>query len=279
MIDQAVKTFEELPHLKCQRTVKSLNALLTAYVDSKKFNQVENIFRHLPSKLSLTPDEYSYTITIQALCELGSSESLDTALELLNEMEKKGLKPNLVTFNNIFNGFYNGGRFLEGERIWGVMEKKEIAPDIRSYNARLRGLILAGMSSEACSLFEELKTKETKPDTFTYNAMIKGYCGEGKLDDARKVYNELLEDGTCVENRCTYEMLIPALCEKGEVLFALKLCTKSISSNCYVSVELVQLVIDGLVKQGKVDDAEKLLELAKSKSYSKSKLKVTSENE
>ncbi|KAL5731052.1 hypothetical protein ACHQM5_003814 [Ranunculus cassubicifolius] len=276
MLDHAGNMFDEMPELKCERTVKSINTLLNAYVDCKKFGEVEKLFRELPGKLSVEPDEFSYTITIKALCELGS---LDSARKLFNEMEKKGVKANVVTFNILLNAFYEAGRFLDGEKIWGRMEKKEVVPTIKSYNARLRGLVVAGKSSEAAKLFEDLKSMETKPDTFSYNVLIKGYCTDGKLDEAKKVYDELVNDPDNVENRWTYETLIPALCKKGEIDFALKLARKSILSNCFIHAASVQAVVDGLVKQSKMEDAEKFVKFAKSKSYGESKVKLPSKVE
>ncbi|KAF6135132.1 hypothetical protein GIB67_035203 [Kingdonia uniflora] len=38
MVDHAFKTLEQIPELKCDRTIKYVNALLSAYVDSKKYD-------------------------------------------------------------------------------------------------------------------------------------------------------------------------------------------------------------------------------------------------
>ncbi|KAE8650970.1 hypothetical protein Csa_000996 [Cucumis sativus] len=39
---------------------------------------------------------------MDGLCRVGRS---DEAMELLNEAEENGLKPSVVTFNTLFNGF------------------------------------------------------------------------------------------------------------------------------------------------------------------------------
>ncbi|KAF9589334.1 hypothetical protein IFM89_022670 [Coptis chinensis] len=261
MLEHAKKTFDELPELKCERTVKSFNALLTACIESKNYDKVEKLFRELPLKLNVVPDEYSYTIVIQALCEMGN---LGNALSLLDEMEGKGVKPNLFTFNVLLHAFYEDGRFLNSEMIWARMEKKQIVPDIRSYNAKLRGLVVAGKIKEAVKLVESLKTKETKPNTISYNALIRGYCNDGKLDEAKRVYDDLLKD-ELVPNRWTYEILLPAVCEKGDYVYALKLCEKSLENSCRIEAGLVQTVVEGLVKMSKVDEAKNLVSLARHK--------------
>ncbi|KAF8414052.1 hypothetical protein HHK36_002051 [Tetracentron sinense] len=275
MFDHASKTFDEMPKLKCERTVKSFNALLTACLDSENFDKVHKVFRELPSNLSINPDVFSYNIVIQAFCEMGS---LDSALSMLDEMEKKGVSPNLITFNTLLNGFYGGDRFSDGERIWGRMKKSNFVPDIRSFNAKLQGLVLGGKMAEAVKLVEELGTWGLKPDIFSFNALIKGFCHNGNLEKAKMIYSELAQND-CVSNRSTFQTLVPCLCKNGDFELALKLCKESISSRSFVDVALLQVVVDGLVKGSKVVEAKKLVELGWVNSYSHSSLKMPTEVE
>ncbi|XP_010241042.1 PREDICTED: pentatricopeptide repeat-containing protein At3g13160, mitochondrial-like [Nelumbo nucifera] len=269
MSEHACRMFDQLPELKCTRTVKSFNALLSACADSRNFDKVDQIFRELPSRLSITPDLFSYNIMVRALCDRGS---LDSALSFLDEMEKNGVSPNLITFNTLLNAFYGDNRFSDGEEIWARMEKSNCIPDVQSFNAKMRGLVLLGKTSEAVKLFDELKTRGVKPDIFSFNALIKGFCNEGNLEEAKKIYSEL-EKNDCTPNRPTYETLVPCLCEKEDFGLAFKLCKESLN-RCRVDAGLLQVVVDGLVKESKVEDAKKLVELGRSKSYSRSSLKM-----
>ncbi|XP_021719450.1 pentatricopeptide repeat-containing protein At3g13160, mitochondrial-like [Chenopodium quinoa] len=115
MFDHAHKLFDEMPELNCKRTVLSYNALLGTCVNSKNFDKVDGFFRELPGKLSIKPDVVSYNTVIKAFCEMGS---LDSALSLLDEMEKEGLRPNLITFNILLDAFYRKLRFLDGDKLW-----------------------------------------------------------------------------------------------------------------------------------------------------------------
>ncbi|KAF8409444.1 hypothetical protein HHK36_005520 [Tetracentron sinense] len=275
MFDNASKTFDQLPELKCERTVKSFNALLSACVDSKNFDKVEKLFRELPSNLSINPDIVSYNIVIQAFCEMGS---LDSALSMLDEMESNGVSPTLITFNILLNALHGGNRFSDGEGIWARMEKGNCVPDIRSFNAKLRGLILGGKTTEAVKLVEELRSNGLEPDIFSFNALIKGFCNDGNLEEAQRIYNEL-RDNDCVPDRTTFQTLVPCLCEKGDFDMAFKLCKESIGRRLFVDAGLLQVVVDGLVKESKVEEAKKLVELGRSKSYSKASLKIPSDVE
>ncbi|KAF5183383.1 Pentatricopeptide repeat-containing protein [Thalictrum thalictroides] len=264
MFDHAFKLFDELPQLNCQRTLLSFNALLSACVASKQFNKVEELFREMPLKLSISPDVATYNTVIQALCKMGS---FDSAESMLAEMESNGVTPSLITFNTIMHGFYFNGRFSDGERIWATMEKSGIAPDIVSYNGKMQGLLLnGGKISEAVELFKELHSSKVKPNHISYNFLIKAYCNDGNLEAVIRTYNRLLKNGY-IPNRTTLEMLIPSICEKGDIDHARKICEENVSVNCYISVGTLQTVVDGLVEVSRTEEAEKLVKLATSKMY------------
>uniref|UniRef100_A0A5B7BJW6 Pentatricopeptide repeat-containing protein n=1 Tax=Davidia involucrata TaxID=16924 RepID=A0A5B7BJW6_DAVIN len=272
MLDHALKVFDEMPEHNCDRTVKSFNALLGACVSSKKFDKVDEYFRELPEKLSVKPDVVSYNTLIKAFSEMGS---LDSAVLMVDEMEKNGLDPDLITFNTILDVFYWNNRFVDGEKIWARMEKKNVVPDIRSYNARLVGLVSEKKMSEAVKLIEELGTMGLKADVFSYNALIRGYCKDGNVEEAKRWYGEMSNSGI-VMDRGTFSILVPCVCEEGDFDFAFLLCKKIFDGRCLVDAALLQPVVDGLVKVSKIEEAKKLVQLGKSNCYSRYNLKMPS---
>ncbi|XP_052200991.1 pentatricopeptide repeat-containing protein At3g13160, mitochondrial-like [Diospyros lotus] len=272
MFDQASKVFDEMPEHKCDQTVKSFNALLGACVNSRKFDKVDGYFRELPEKLAVKPDAVSYNTVIKAYCEMGS---LDMAVSMVDEMEKKGLEPDLITFNTLLGAFYRNGRFPEGEKIWARMEKN-VVPDIRSYNAKLVGLVSEKKMSEAVGLVEELGARGLKADVFSYSALIRGYCKDGNLEEVKRWF-EVLAKGDCHPDRATFGAVIQFACEKDDLEWAFELCKDIFDRRCLVDGAVLQLVVDGLVKESKIEDAKKLVQLGKSNNYSRYKLKLSSE--
>ncbi|KAJ4980921.1 hypothetical protein NE237_031758 [Protea cynaroides] len=270
MYDHASKTFDQLPELKCPRTVMTFNALLTASVDSKKFDEVDRIFRELPPSLSVSPNRLSYNIMIRAFCEMGQ---FDSALGMLDEMERNGVQPDLITFTTLLKALYEGDRFSDGEKIWVKMGSLNCSPDIRSYNAKLDGLIRGQRMTAAFELIEELKTKGLKPDIFSFNSLIKGFCNEGNLEEAMRIYNDLAKDD-CIPNRRTIETIVPCLCEKGDFDLASTVCKDSLNRRCLINVGLLQVIVNRLVKESKIDEAKELVNLARSRNYSRSNLKL-----
>ncbi|XP_021719458.1 pentatricopeptide repeat-containing protein At1g55890, mitochondrial-like [Chenopodium quinoa] len=274
MFDHALKLFDELPELGCPRTVKSFNALLKAAVESKRFDEVFTLFQEVPADLGISCDVVSYNTLIHALCEVGK---LDEGLLMIDEMRAKGVSPSVVTFNTLLGAFYRERGFEGGELIWGIMDEYDVVRDVRSYNLKLQGLVDEGELEKAVALFESLESEGCKPDVGTFNVFIKKYCDEGDIEEAKRWYYVLLE--SCVPpNSITFSYLVPKFCDDGEYELAFELCKKMFKRQFVVDEALLQLVINGLVKESKIQEAEELVELGKSNSFVQYGLVIPSDN-
>ncbi|KAM1245686.1 hypothetical protein ACFX15_036213 [Malus domestica] len=273
MFENAQKVFDEMPEKSCERTVLSFNALLGACVNSKKFDKVDEVFRGVSQKLSIEPDVVSYNTVVKAFCEMGSLES---AVSMLVEMENKGVEPDVITFNTIMNGLYANNQFLAAEKIWSRMGEKNVVPDVRSYNARLLGLASEKKTNEVVELFEEMRNKEVKPDVFSFNALIKGFVNEGKLEEAKQWYRELVKS-SCALQKWTFQTLVPFVCEKGDLDFAFELGEEIFKRRLLVDVELLQVVVDGLAKASRINEAKKIVKLGNTNTYRRYNLQLPSD--
>ncbi|XP_022716037.1 pentatricopeptide repeat-containing protein At3g13150-like [Durio zibethinus] len=251
MFEYAQKLFDEMPELKCDRTVKSFNALLSAVVHSKKFDKAGKLLEQLPEKVGIEPDLISYNTVIKAFCEMGS---MDSAFSVVDTLEKKGLGPDIVTFNTLLDGFFSKGRIADGEEIWGLMERKNVVPNIRSYNSKLRGLVSENMMLKAVEMWEEMESKGIQPDVHSYTALITGYCNDGNLEQVKKWYSELKK--SFLPDRVTYLTLISFLRKENELEMALELCKEATDRRLIAGAAF----IDGLVKELRIEEAIQLVE-------------------
>lgn len=271
MVDHAHKLFDELPDLHCKRTVRSFNALLTAYFNAKKFDKVVQIFQELPSAVTIEPDVISYNIVIHAFCEMGSS---DLAISTFDSMENNGVEPNLISFNTLLNALYRNEQCSEAERLWCLMENKSIVPDVRSYNSRLRGMVNGNRILEAVELVGEMESNEIKPDVFSYAALIKGFCNEENLKEAKRWYSEL-QKNKCTPVLAIYTELVPLCCKVGDLNMAVELLSGAINLRLLIKEEVLKQVVDGLVKETKIKEAKMLVEQVKSSKHLNYKLQLS----
>ncbi|KAL0857653.1 hypothetical protein Bca101_062807 [Brassica carinata] len=263
MADHAHKLFDEMPELNCERTNKSFNALLSAYVNSRKVDEAMKVFKELPEKLGITPDLVTYNTMIKAVCRKGSMEDI---LSILEEVERNGLEPDMITFNTLLEEFYRRDLFEEGDRIWDLMKSKNLVPNVRSYNSRVRGLTRNKKFADAVELTGVMRAEGVSPDVHTYNAFITGYRGDNNLEEALRWYDEMKEAGLTPDT-VTYCLLIPLICKKGELDRAVEMSEEAIRHKVLSRPNMYKPVIDGLVGEGKTDKAMQLVKDGKLQSY------------
>ncbi|KAL3002545.1 hypothetical protein AAZX31_08G059900 [Glycine max] len=273
MTKHARKVFDEMPQRNCSRTVLSLNALLAAYLHSRKYDIVGELFRDLPTQLSIKPDLVTYNTIIKAFCEKGS---FDSALSVFQEIEEKGLSPDSITFNTLLDGLYSKGRFEEGEKVWEQMGVKNVAPGVRSYCSKLVGLAEVKKMGEAVVLFREMEKLGVKPDLFCINAVIKGFVNEGNLDEAKKWFGEIAKF-EYDPDRNTYSIIVPFLCEKGDFKTAIDMCKEIFNNRCRVDATLLQGVVDKLASEGMDTEAKEIVEIGKTNRYCRYRLDLPAE--
>ncbi|KAI3795773.1 hypothetical protein L1987_38432 [Smallanthus sonchifolius] len=270
MYDHARKVFDEMPELNCPRTVLSANALLTACVNSKRFNHVPELFREIREELAIEPDDVSYNVVIKAFCEM---EDSDSALEMIDEMEEKGCKCSTYTFNTILDALYRNGNILEGDKQWEVMKSKNLEPDVRTYNAKVRGLVVGKRMTDAIGLVGEMKSNGVSPDVYTYNGLINGFVKEDELMEVKKWYGIMMEN-KIVPDSVTFRMIIAFACKKGDYKFGFELSKEGLMKGMNVGRSNLQEVLDGLMKESSIDEAKELVELVDGSKFIYYKLKL-----
>ncbi|KAK8565094.1 hypothetical protein V6N13_020216 [Hibiscus sabdariffa] len=158
------------------------------------------------------------------------------------------------------------------------MVEKNVAPDIRSYNAKLLGFATEKRMKEADNLVEKMRSKGVKPNVFTFTYMIIGFVNEGNLEEAKEWYSQIGKNGLA-PNRQTFKTLVPFVCEKADLSFAMELCNckENFGRRNLVDVALLQRVVDDLVGASKIEDAKELMKLAETNSYWRYKLNMPAE--
>ncbi|KAL3820657.1 hypothetical protein ACJIZ3_006562 [Penstemon smallii] len=271
MYDNAQKVFDEMPERNCERTVKSVNALLSACINSRKFDEMEVLFGEMETKWKVKPDVVSYNIVIKGFCEMGE---LDRALNVVDTMGKNGVKPDLITFNTLLDNLYKKKKFDDAEKIWKQMIKNKLVPNIRSYNARLVGLVNEKKFKEAVEFISEMEKSGTNPDVFTYAALIRGYCEEGDINELKKWYAESVKR-ECLPDRAVFGSVLLCASEQGDYDWCFELCKELFERKYLVDAAVLQKVVDRFVKVSKIDEAKKVVQLGKSNNYCLYKLQLT----
>ncbi|KAI5007402.1 hypothetical protein ZWY2020_050847 [Hordeum vulgare] len=115
MPSHAAATFHQLPAQ--HKSTRTFNAVLAAYSQAGDLDALTAAFQEIPATHpSIVPTVYSYNVLIRTLCH---KSDLSAALDAVLVMEKRGVSPDIVTFNTLLNGFCNNGRVQrKAETVW-----------------------------------------------------------------------------------------------------------------------------------------------------------------
>ncbi|XP_027124658.1 pentatricopeptide repeat-containing protein At1g80150, mitochondrial [Coffea arabica] len=259
MFKQAVNTFFDMHLYGCQRTVKAFNAALKVLTLSHDLEAIESFFREAPLECGVKLDVYSVNIVIKAVCEMGI---LDRAHLIMLEMEKLGIRPDVVTYTTLISAFYKFNQRHIGNGLWNLMILNGCLPNLATFNVRIQFLVNKGRSWDANKLVGLMHHLGLKPDEVTYNLLIKGFYRAGFLDMAKRIYSHLPDRGI-QPNVKIYQTMIHYLCEANDFDLAYTMSKKSMEKNWFPSIDTILKLLEGLRKTGKIDKAKFVISLAK----------------
>ncbi|KMZ72527.1 Pentatricopeptide repeat-containing protein [Zostera marina] len=263
MLNRAHAIFDNMPNLgfTASRTSLSLNALLTSYAHDGQHSRVPDLLADLSKKHFIAPNSISYGILINSLCKLGSPEK---ACETLEEMEEKKMKVSPFTYTPIIDAFYKMKKKEEAEKMWVKMVGSGCMPDHAVFNVKATYISNYGKPGEMLELMEEMEKTGIKPDIVTFNLLISCYCKNGKLLDAKNLYSNLKEKNVR-PNAATYRNFSRLLCKNKDFDMGFKVCKEGIMKKKYPDFVPAKILVEGLVKNEKKEEAEWICGVLKKK--------------
>ncbi|KAI3942920.1 hypothetical protein MKW92_046066 [Papaver armeniacum] len=149
------------------------NTIMDGYCKKGAVDEASKLFDVMEKK-GIKADVFSYNIIACGLCKLNriseakaillsmvGKDIVPNSMRVLRDMEKKGVQPNVVTYNALIDGYCKKGKMKEACEIKDVMEKKRIVPDVYTYT-----------SDEAFRLYDEMKIVGLVPDDALYTTLV-----------------------------------------------------------------------------------------------------------
>ncbi|MFS7986593.1 putative tetratricopeptide-like helical domain superfamily [Helianthus anomalus] len=257
MVKHAVNTFKDMHLYGCNRTVKSLNAVLKVLAQTGDLEAFESFFGDVRCQFDVKLDVVSLNIVIDAFCRMGMA---DKAYVLMGEMEKSGITPDVITYTTLISAFYKLNRAEIGNGIWNLMVMRGCLPNLATFNARVQFLVSKGRAWQANSLMGMMRYLGITPDEVTFNLVIKGFCRAGYIDMAKRVYSALHDEGY-KPNARIYQTMMHYLCKGGEFDMAYTMCKNSMEKNWFPSVDSIYQLLQGLHTTGKIEKARFIISL------------------
>ncbi|XP_010255177.1 PREDICTED: pentatricopeptide repeat-containing protein At1g05670, mitochondrial-like [Nelumbo nucifera] len=217
----------------------------------------------------------SYIALIGALCRESKGH---LAKAVLQEMKRKGLKPDNLTYLIMFQCFCRNGELSEADSILRKLVRRKYDMDICIYGSFIYGLCKSSKYREADKLFKrlikvddsgvsgngslkqgrraifQLNCKGAVPEIMAYEYYCRSLCDMGKLDEAETLLKEMMRKRTVPEG-CVYRSFIKALFQAGRDEDAIRFFNAMKKKGFVRQEEIAGFIVMGLCEMDRVDDA------------------------
>jgi pentatricopeptide repeat protein len=241
-LQEGRRVHEQIIQSSCETDVFVGTSLVDMYAKNGSMEDAWRVFNKMPKR-----NVVSWTAMIQGHVKCGQGKK---ALELFQQMQLQGVKPNPVTFVGVLNACATAVALEEGRHVheqilqsgcesdvtvgnslidmyakcgsmedaWRVFNKRP-SHDLVSFNAMILGLVQCAQGEKVLELFQEMQQEGVEPDAITFIGALNACASVAALDGGRHI-------------------------EEQVILYGLK-------SNVFVGSSLV----DMYAKSGSVDDA------------------------
>lgn len=200
----------------------AFGSMLESLCNAGKTTEAIDLLENIEEK-GIKPDTFMYNVVFSAL---GKSRDIFVSMshihDLYERMKKDGPTPDIYTYNVLISCFSRAGKVHEAVQVFEELEQSECKPDIISYNSIINCLGKSGDLDEAHIKFKEMKEKGLSPDVVTYSTLIECFGKTDRVDMACRLFDEMSGEG-CSPNIITYNILLDCLERCGRTAQAVDL--------------------------------------------------------
>ncbi|XVF69895.1 hypothetical protein PTKIN_Ptkin11bG0117900 [Pterospermum kingtungense] len=197
-------------------------------------------------------DIRSYNIIIKAL---GRRKFFKFMIEILHDMVKEGIKPDLETLSIVMDSFVRARRVHKALETFENLEELGVKRDTESLNVLLQCLCWRAHVVAANSFFNAVNGK-IKFNSATYNIMISGWSKLGRVSEMERILKASIADGF-TPSCTTFSYLIEGLGRAGRIDDAVEIFDCMKEKGCIPDTTVYNAMISNFISIGDFDECMK----------------------
>ncbi|KAF7138374.1 hypothetical protein RHSIM_Rhsim07G0005400 [Rhododendron simsii] len=168
------------------------------------------------------------------------NDSLTYAQAVFDSMMNR----NIFAWNSLISGYSFAGQFEDAIQMLNRMERAGIKPDLVTYNGLVFGYSTWGRNKEALSMIHHMKVSGLTPNVVTWTSLISGCTQKGNFMDALDFSIQMQEDGI-KPNSATISTLLRACAslsslQKGKEIHCMAI-RNGFMEEVYVNTALIDM--------------------------------------
>ncbi|CAB4415893.1 unnamed protein product [Rhizophagus irregularis] len=230
--------------------------MIVLYGKWKDYDKLKNIFVEIFQKNILCDVEtYNNFIHICAKIAYVRNKNIPDALSLLCEMEKEGLRPDVVTFNNIIDVLIKIRDLKSVIKCLKIMSSMGVRPNVMTFDTLMSGYSDLGDYDYVEKLYNKMIKMNIQPSFDTYFTLMSAYIRSGKKKQALEIKDRLSDsDGKSLR---LYNMLIHLYIKFNDFSMARLLFDQMSESEFKPNVVTFNTFINGYINQNNLKEAGK----------------------
>ncbi|KAJ4849629.1 hypothetical protein Tsubulata_017738 [Turnera subulata] len=234
--------------IECQ---KEDMAVANRLIQFTKVDTAVAIYHQLKS-IGLSPNEFTYTLAIKALCVKGS---LQEALDVFREMAERSVTPSAFAYSTFIEGLCMHGQSDEGFRVLQACVAEKVPVDAFAYAAVIRGFCKEMKLKEAELVLADMERHGFPPDLYAYSALIQGFCKGRYIIEALHLHEEMTSKG--IRTNCKIlSLILQGLSEMDLNAEAANLFKEKFEGmGIFFDETCYNIVLNALCKVGRVEEA------------------------
>lgn len=245
---------ENVCRIRVCPNVQTFNLLMVSFYQKGLMENVKEIWSEM-EKLNCAPNAYSYSILMAVFCEEGK---MNDAQKLFVAMQGKQINPDVVAYNTLISGYCKIGEINRAEELCRDMGLSGIESTCITYEHLVNGYCKIGDVDSAILVYNDMCRKGFRPEGFVIDVLIKMLCDNSRVYEALEFCRVAMAKYNVLPSRSSYKFLIQGLCEEGKMEEALKLQAEMVGRGFEPNSEIYGAFIDGHVKLGHIELAERL---------------------
>lgn len=216
-----------------------------------------HFFNWLKKRDDFQPDTYVYNALIYCLGKTGNLKEMNVVASVAIQEGKA----TVVNFTTLISAFRFAEDFDGAVRTWQHMRKLGFEPSPATYTVMIDLCASLRMYDEAGEFYFQMLKANLRPGIRTCSTLIHHLVEAGKLDAAVEIFDNLLQV-KLRPNRVTYAYIVMGHAKAGDMNAVLKLIGefKDYGHSPLRLGETFTLVLQYLVEEGRLQDAEKVME-------------------
>ncbi|KAF5731627.1 putative pentatricopeptide repeat-containing protein [Tripterygium wilfordii] len=259
LFQEACKVFEMMKAIGVSPSVFSFNSLLLILLKRGRTNMAKSLFDEMLKTYGVTPDTYTFNILIRGFCK---NSMVEEGFRFFKEMRKFNCDADVITYNTLVDGMCRAGKVRIAHNLVKGMDKRDVdlSPNVVTYTTLIRGYCMKQEIDAALDVFREMVDRGLKPNEITYNTLVKGLSEVQEIDKLKELLAGKIGGGVFTPDTCTFNTLMDAQCNAGNLNEALKIFEKMLELHVQPDSASYSALIRNLCQKGDFERAEELFD-------------------